>query len=113
MIYAYGDDGSDEKRERVTAVAVIAGYEHWWQNVEDQWIVRCGGIPFHATDCESNQGDYAGIAHEENKAMYRDLTGILAASSLGGIGIAIDLVAARKYMPVLQHLHITEPLWNA
>lgn len=38
VIYAYGDDGSDEKRERVTAVSVIAGYEEWWREVEAQWI---------------------------------------------------------------------------
>jgi hypothetical protein len=97
MIHVYGDDGADAKKERVIAVAVIAGTEEWWQNVEDQWIVRCGGIPFHATDCESNQGDYRNIPKEENKAMYRDLTGILASSLLGGIGIAIDLTAQRNH----------------
>lgn len=40
MIHVYGDDGADAKKERVVAVAVIAGTEEWWQNVEDQWIVR-------------------------------------------------------------------------
>ena len=99
MIHVYGDDGADAKKERVVAVAVIAGTEEWWQNVEDQWIVRCGGIPFHATDCESDQGDYKNIPTEENKAMYRDLTGILASSLLGGIGIAIDLAAQTKIIP--------------
>jgi hypothetical protein len=99
MIHVYGDDGADAKKERVVAVAVIAGTEEWWQNVEDQWIVRSGGIPFHATDCESNQGDYKNIPKEENKAMYRDLTGILASSLLGGIGIAIDLTAQKEIIP--------------
>jgi hypothetical protein len=99
VIYVYGDDGSDEKKERVTAISVVAGLEEWWQDVEDQWKVRCGGIPFHATDCESNQGDYRSIPHDDNKAMYRDLTGILAASNLGGLGIAIDITAQRKIFP--------------
>ena len=99
VIYAYGDDGADEKKERSIAIGVIAGYEDWWQSVEDQWKVRCGGIPFHANDCESNRGDYKGIPHEQNKAMYRDLTGILAASKVGGLGIAIDLTAQRKVFP--------------
>ena len=99
MIHVYGDDGADAKKERVVAVAVIAGTEEWWQNVEDQWIVRCGGIPFHATDCESSQGDYRNIPEEENKAMYRDLTGTLASSLLGGIGIAIDLTAQKEIIP--------------
>ena len=46
MIYVYGDDGADANKERVIAVSVIAGREEWWQSVEDQWVVRCGGIPF-------------------------------------------------------------------
>ncbi|HSS99211.1 MAG TPA: hypothetical protein VLK33_19385, partial [Terriglobales bacterium] len=38
-------------------------------------------------------------SHEENKALYRDLTGILAASMVGGIGVAIDLTAQKKILP--------------
>ena len=93
MIYAYGDDGSDEKRERVLAVAVIAGYDSWWEELEAKWMKRCKSIPFHATDCESDQGDYRHVPHEENKLMYRDLTTLLAESKVGGVGIAIDLRA--------------------
>lgn len=99
MIYAYGDDGSDEKKERVISVSVIAGYEDWWKQAEDDWAIRCGEIPFHATDCESDSGDYQGQPHEENKAMYRDLVGILATSRLGGIGSAMDLTARKKIFP--------------
>lgn len=102
VIYAYGDDGSDARHERVTAVSIIAGYEEWWREVEDQWIIRCNGIPFHATDCESNppRGDYRDrLSHQEAKDMYRDLTGIIASSRLGGIGIGFDLVAQKKVFP--------------
>ena len=99
VIYAYGDDGADEKKKRVLAVSILAGYEDWWQELEDQWTVRCGGISFHATDCESDRDDYKNISHQENKATYRDLTGILAASKIGGIGIAIDLIAEREVFP--------------
>ncbi|HUL35429.1 MAG TPA: hypothetical protein VL128_16200 [Candidatus Eisenbacteria bacterium] len=99
MIYAYGDDGSDERKKRVVAVSIIAGYEEWWQQLEDEWTIRCNGIPFHATDCESDKGDYKNIPHEENKATYRDLTGILAASRVGGLGIAIDLTAEKEVFP--------------
>jgi len=99
VVYAYGDDGSDEKKERVTAVAVIAGYDTWWEEVEPKWIARCNGIPFHAKDCESDQNDYKDTPHQENKAMYRDLVTLLAQSKLGGIGIAIDLVAQKTIFP--------------
>jgi len=92
-MFVYGDDGADEKRERAISVAVVAGFEDWWRDVEEKWVARCGGIPFHATDCESDHGDYAGRPHANNKAMYRDLTTILAESKVGGVGIAVDLQA--------------------
>ena len=99
VIYAYGDDGSDQKRERASSVSIIAGREEWWEQIESDWVTRCGGIPFHATDCESDTNDYEGIPHEQNKAMYRDLTGILAASKLGGIGVAVDLAGQKRILP--------------
>lgn len=107
MIYAYGDDGSDEKHERVTAVSIVAGDDEWWQELESQWNVRCNGIPFHATDCESNppKGDYKGkLDHNEAKSLYRDLTGILASSRLGGIGISFDMAAQERVFPDCGHL---------
>ena len=106
MLYAYGDDGSDEKHERVIAVAVIAGSEDAWIELETKWSVRCGSVPFHAKDCESDWGDFAPSSpdladakHKENKALYRDLTTLLAESRLGGIAVAIDLTAQYKVFP--------------
>jgi len=99
LIYVYGDDGADARKERVAAVSVIAGYEEWWQDLEGKWVTRCKGIPFHANECESDLGDYKGIPHEQNKAMFRDLTTLLAESKVGGIAIAIDLIAQQKVFP--------------
>lgn len=99
MIYVYGDDGADENRERVVAVSAVAGLEEWWRDLESRWIPRCKGIPFHAKDCESDYQDYRGIPHEENKAMYRELTQIAADSSVSGIAVAIDLTAQQKVFP--------------
>jgi hypothetical protein len=99
VIYVYGDDGADAKKERVTAVSVIAGYEDWWQDLETKWLAGCNGIPFHANECESDLGDYKGIAHEQNKAMYRDLTMLLAESKVSGVAIAMDLIAQQKIFP--------------
>lgn len=99
MIYVYGDDGADAKQERVVAVSALAGSEEDWQELEARWIPRCDRIPFHAKDCESDQGDYRGIPHENNKAMYRDLVGILANSKICGIAISIDLTAQFQIFP--------------
>jgi len=105
VIYAYGDDGSDEKHERVAAVSIVAGYEDWWQQLDWDWVQRCGGRPFHATDCECDKGAFApefgreDETHRENKELYRDLTAMLAASPIGGIGVAIDLKAQMQIFP--------------
>jgi hypothetical protein len=99
VIYAYGDDGSDEKKKRALSVSLLGGYADWWEQLESDWSVRCGGIPFHATDCESDVGDYVDIPHRTNKAMYSDLAGILAASRISGIAVAIDITARRKIFP--------------
>lgn len=99
MILIYGDDSSDEKRERVVAVAAVAGDEKMWNWIETRWIERNHGIPFHARNCESDQGDYQGIPHSENKSLYKDLTTLIRNSQLSGVGFAIDLVAQRKIFP--------------
>lgn len=99
MIYVYGDDSADAKKERVIAVSVIAGYEEWWKELEDKWVARTGGIPFHANECESDQGDYKNTDHKQNKALYRDCVTLLVESKVGGIGIAMDLTAQRRIFP--------------
>jgi hypothetical protein len=99
MIFVYGDDSADEKRKRACAVAVIIGTEELWRQFEPQWIDRTNGIPFHARDCESNQGDYKGFSHQHNKELYKDLAIMMASSGLIGRAIAIDLIAQRSIFP--------------
>jgi hypothetical protein len=99
VLFVYGDDSADEKKERVSAIGVVVGSKEAWEALESQWIARNKGIPFHAKDCESDQGDYKKLRHQENKELYRDLTTMLVESELGGIGIAIDLLAQRKIFP--------------
>ena len=99
MIFVYGDDSSDEKRQRVAAVAVVIGTGQMWNRLEPQWVARNDGIPFHAKDCESDQGDYRGISHDQNKERYKDLATMLRLSELWGVGIAIDLAAQNEIFP--------------
>ncbi len=99
MLSVYGDESADEKKQRVFAVAGVIGSDEMWAALETKWTARTGGISFHANDCDSDRGDYAGIPHSENKALYRDLTTMLAESGLGGWGFAIDLAAQRRIFP--------------
>jgi len=99
MLSVYGDESSDETKRRVFAVAGIIGPEEAWERLEANWIIRTDGVAFHANNCDSDQGDYMGEPHAENKALYRDLTQMLAASGLGGWAFVIDLAAQQTIFP--------------
>lgn len=99
MIFVYGDDSADEKRQRVSAVAIVVGKEEMWRRIDPIWTARTSGIPFHARDCETDNGDYANSPHRQNKDLYKDLAIMLAGSGLIGRAVAIDLAAQRKVFP--------------
>jgi hypothetical protein len=99
MLSVFGDESADETKQRVFAVGGVIGSEQAWLQLEHQWISRTGGIPFHANDCDSDQGDFREKDHQENKNLYRDLAIMLAESELGGWGFAIDLASQRQVFP--------------
>jgi len=99
MLLVYGDESLDATQSRVCAVAGVIGTEDDWKELETKWVARNGSIPFHATDCESDQGDYKATPHRENKALYQDLAILLAESGLGGYASSQDLAAQRKAFP--------------
>jgi hypothetical protein len=99
MILVYGDDSEDERKERVSAVAVVFGTGKAWKWLQPKWKARNRVIPFHAKDCESDHGDYENSPHEKNKALYKELVTLVARSDVAGFGIAFDLAAQRKILP--------------
>ena len=60
-------------------------------------------MPFHATDCDSDHGDYVRIEHKENKALYKDLIQILVKSEACGSGTAIDIAGFKAAYPDVPH----------
>jgi hypothetical protein len=102
LIFVYsvcGDESSDETHARVFAVAAIFGGETEWDAFNKKWLARTGGKVFHATDCDTDQGDYRDCEHAENKRLYKDLTALLADSRLLGFGSAIDLAGHNEFFP--------------
>ncbi|MGO9555703.1 MAG: hypothetical protein ACLP2U_11820 [Syntrophobacteraceae bacterium] len=101
MLSVFGDDSTDEKKERVFAVAGVAGTQEQWDGFERRWLKRLrhtGVKIFHATDCESGWGEYENVSHKERTKLYKDLTKMLAESEMFGYGVAIDLNGFKKYM---------------
>ncbi len=99
FLSGFGDDSADETRKRVFAVASVVADDSAWESLERKWLDRTGGIPFHATDCDSDQGDYATIPHTENKRLYKDLSILLAESGVWGFGAAADLAGHDEFFP--------------
>ena len=120
MVLVYGDESMDETQERVCAAAAIVGTEDQWSTLESRWLERTGGIPFHANDCDSDKGVYVDTTHKNNKALYKDVTILLADSGLWGFGSSIDLRAQKRVfdlMPMHQtyytvFTHVLEAMRN-
>jgi hypothetical protein len=99
MLSVYGDESSDQRQDRFFAVGGIIGNDQQWDALKSKWVERTGGIPFHANHCDSNYGVYRDIPNGENKALYKDLTILLAGSGLRGWGFVIDLPAQKQVFP--------------
>lgn len=99
LLSVFGDESTDATQQRVFAVAGVVGDESRWNWLEERWAICNEGTPFHATDCESDAGDYKGREHSANQNLYKVLATLLAESGLGGWGFAIDLQAQRKVFP--------------
>lgn len=106
MFLVYGDESMDETQSRVCAVGGLIGTEEAWSAVEPKWKSLHGDTPFHANDCDSDQGDYSlrpgerpDEQHQRNKALYKASTILLAESNIGGFASAYDLAAQREVFP--------------
>lgn len=98
MASVFGDESSDETRQRVFAVAGLEGTESEWRALEGKWLARTGGKEFHAADCESEYASHPDRQkHKDNQALYADLAQLIANSGLRGFGVAMDLAGHREF----------------
>lgn len=98
MDEAYGDESYDAGKTSY-AVAAVLGSEREWEAVQIDWLKVTKGIPFHATDCDSDRGDYKPFSHEENKATYRAVCRVVRDSNLVAYAAAFDLNAFVRVFP--------------
>src|ERR1035441_475806 len=99
MLQVYGDESHDPRMERVFAVAALFGTQARWDDLAIRWQDRLGDRVFHATDCETDHGEFARTDHADNLKLYADLTKILGESRLLGYGSAMDLAGHREFFP--------------
>jgi len=100
MLIAYGDDSGDETQKRVFAAGVVVGRQEDWDFFLPKWIKKNPeGRPFHATDCDSDHGDFKNRSHEDNKQLYADNVGLFVNSQLMGAGVAISVADYWELFP--------------
>lgn len=99
MVSVFGDESHDETKQRVFAVAALLGSQDEWDALESEWLPRTGGREFHAADCEGGHGEFAQTSHQENLALYRDLTKLIARTRMLGFGVGIDLAGFSEAFP--------------
>ena len=112
MLLVYGDESFDEKHQRICALSGIIGREEQWARLEKAWIERNNGVPFHATDCDTDSDIYGSRDHAHNKELYKDLTLLLANSGLYGYASVLDLRAVREYFPDAFDLGYYRAFWH-
>jgi hypothetical protein len=99
---AYGDESRDTGG-RVYAVAGMVGHEDDWDALSKDWTERLDGRTFHAVDCESDHGDFAGTTpdnHSKNQRLYRDLVSIIKKHrGVHGLGVATNVADYKSHFP--------------
>ena len=99
MYAVYGDESHDSKEKEIYVVDGLIGSQEQWDEFETKWKERTGGRIFHASDCESDRGDFKNSSHGDNLKLYKDLTRILAESGFIGYAAAIDINAYNNAFP--------------
>ncbi len=102
MSLIFGDESADQTKLKTFAVSGLIAKPETWESFKKAWLDRTRGKIFHATDCESDHGDFAITAdnsHSDNQSLYRDLVQILAHSGIRGYAAALDVGAWYEAFP--------------
>jgi hypothetical protein len=100
VIYCgYGDESTDDAKNRVYAVGAVFGQESDYVEIKKPWQNRLGGRIFHSADLEHGRKDFADLKPGEGRKLYKDLVSIVCGSKLIGEGIAINITEYRKEFP--------------
>src|ERR1700720_995531 len=112
VLKGYFDDSGDDKRKRFSAVGGLVGGPPQWSHFEKRWSVATYDLkePFHATDCEAQQGCCKGWSIPKSAALMKQLTGIVKETGLGPFGA---IVPVPEYHAVFPNSHKDAPYFLA
>lgn len=103
MLWSYFDDCSDDKRRRYVAIGgLIAGESHWnGCGFHVDWAVATQRLkePFHATECETQKGQFKDWTKEECDQLMARLVSILVDKRLHGFASVVPVDLYRRLFP--------------
>ena len=101
--WSYFDDCSDDKRRRYVAIGgLIAGESHWnGCGFHVDWAVATQRLkePFHATECETQKGQFKDWTKEECDQLMARLVSILVDKRLHGFASVVPVDLYRRLFP--------------
>lgn len=101
MIHSYFDDSGDEKRKRFAACGGFIAPESQWEKFELQWMSATHALkePFHATDCECQQGQFKSWQKPECDALMAELVSLALQRELAGYAVIVPIDDYRAVYP--------------
>ena len=101
ILQAYFDDSSDGKRQRYSAVGGLMGNSAQWDRFDLLWAAATNKLehPFHATDCESQGGQFDGWQKHECDTLIKNLVEIVFGAAIHSYGSIVPIADYRAVFP--------------
>jgi hypothetical protein len=101
----YGDE-SEDKEEKVHAIAGFIGFAEEWDRLQEEWIARVeptGVSAYHMTDCDNGRGEFSeekGWTRGERNRLTIDLIEIICRHDVFMLGMGVRLDDYKTLPPV-------------
>ncbi|MGH9403305.1 MAG: hypothetical protein ACRD2P_14490 [Terriglobia bacterium] len=101
----YGDE-SEDKEEKVHAIAGFIGFAEDWDRLQEEWISRVkptGVSAYHMTDCDNGWGEFSekkGWTKTDRDQLTKDLIEMICRHGVYLIGMAVMLDDYKTLQPL-------------
>jgi len=100
-LHAYFDDSADSKHAEYQAVGGLVGSGTQFDFLDILWADATKDLkePFHATDCETQHGQFEGWEKQDCDELMKQLVTVIRRTDLHGVGFVVPVGAFRAIFP--------------
>ena len=100
-LHAYFDDSADSRHEEYQAVGGLVGSSGQFDILDILWADATTNLsePFHATDCETQHGQFEGWDKAACDALMKRLVAVIRKTDLHGVGFIVPVQEYRTVFP--------------